>query len=265
LLAELAPMGPVGPVSLAEVRLVLGRRLSELSVPPSGKRHGKVFIAPVAAARGLSFDSVFVPGLAEKLFPQKVMEDPLLRDAERRLLAELETSEDRIAAERLALRLAAGAARGKLVLSWPRIDLSQGRARVPCFYGLEVVRGADCAAGRPRTGSSSPRQPLSKRCRRISRSRDPIRRRRCRTTRLALTSSSSRPSTGSRRARSRKGSTRSIRSRAARSSTKRSTSCSGSWRKRAKCPSGTFPPRSCGWRRWWIGGHGGGRTIWRPP
>src|SRR5207249_5063202 len=68
LLAELAPMGPVGPVSLGEVRVVLGRRLSELSVPPSGKRHGKVFIAPVAAVRGLSFDSVFVPGLAEKLF-----------------------------------------------------------------------------------------------------------------------------------------------------------------------------------------------------
>src|SRR2546422_9979095 len=70
------------------------------------------------------------------------MEDPLLRDEERRPLAELETSEDRIAAERLALRLAGGAARGKLVLSWPRIDLSQGRARVPSFYGLEGVRAA---------------------------------------------------------------------------------------------------------------------------
>ena len=143
LLAELAPMGPVGPVLLGEVRLVLGRRLTELSVPPSGKRHGKVFIGPVAAARGLSFDAVFVPGLAEKLFPQKVMEDPLLRDAERRVLPELDTSEDRIAAERLALRLAVGAARAKVVLSWPRIDLSQGRARVPSFYGLEVVRAAE--------------------------------------------------------------------------------------------------------------------------
>ena len=143
LLAELAPMGPVGPVSLAEVRLVLARRLTELSIPPSGKRHGKVFVAPVAAVRGLSFETVFVPGLAEKVFPQKVMEDPLLRDAERRDLAQLETSIDRIAAERLALRLAAGSARGKLVLSWPRIDLAQGRARVPSFYGLEVVRAAE--------------------------------------------------------------------------------------------------------------------------
>jgi len=143
LLAELAPMGPVGPVTLAEVRLVLGRRLTELSVPPAGKRHGRVFVAPVAAVRGLSFDAVFVPGLAEKVFPQKVMEDPLLRDAERHALAGLETSEDRIAAERLALRLAAGAARKRLVLSWPRIDLAQGRARVPSFYGLEVLRAAE--------------------------------------------------------------------------------------------------------------------------
>ena len=143
LLAELAPMAPVGPVALVEVRLVLARRLTELSVPASGGRHGKVYVAETAAARGLSFDVVFVPGLAEKLFPQKVVEDPLLRDRDRQGLRGLETSEGRIAKERLALRLAVGAAREKVVLSWPRIDLSQGRARVPSFYGLEVLRAAE--------------------------------------------------------------------------------------------------------------------------
>src|SRR5207237_1175536 len=86
---------------------------------------------------------VFVPGLAEKLFPQKVVEDPLLRDRERKGLEGLETSEDRIASERLSLRLSAGAASRKVVLSWPRIDLSQGRARVPSFYGLEILRAAE--------------------------------------------------------------------------------------------------------------------------
>jgi len=141
LLAELQPMGPVGPVSLAEVRLVLSRRLTELPEPASGRRHGKVYVAQ--EARGLSFEVVFVPGLAERLFPQKVIEDPLLRDQERAALPELPTSEDRIAAERLLLRLAAGAAQRKLVLSWPRIDLMQGRARVPSFYGLEILRAAE--------------------------------------------------------------------------------------------------------------------------
>ena len=172
LLAELAPMAPVGPVALSEVRLVLSRRLTDLSRQPSDRRAGKVFVAQAAAARGLSFDVVFVPGLAEKVFPQKVIEDPLLRDSERRALGGMETSQDRVAAERLFLRLAVGAAAQKVVLCWPRIDLSQGRARVPSFYGLEVLRAgegklpafADLArraeqASQSRAGWPAPRDP----------------------------------------------------------------------------------------------------------
>ncbi len=143
LLAELAPMAPVGPAGLDEVRLVLARRLTDLSVPPSGRRYGRVFVAPVEAVRGLSFEVVFVPGLAEKMFPQKVLQDPLLRDAERLGFEGLATSEDRVAKERLALRLAAGAASSRLYLSYPRLDLQQSRPRVPSFYGLEVLRAAE--------------------------------------------------------------------------------------------------------------------------
>jgi len=43
----------------------------------------------------------------------------------------------------MALRLAAGASRRKLILSYPRIDLDQGRPRVPSFYALEVLRAAE--------------------------------------------------------------------------------------------------------------------------
>src|SRR5206468_995301 len=45
-------------------------------------------------------------------------------------------------AERLALRLAVGAARERGVLSWPRVDIEQARPRVPSFYGLEALRAA---------------------------------------------------------------------------------------------------------------------------
>src|SRR5207253_417366 len=58
----------------------LDRQLAELDAL-------RDFALPLLDARGLSFDAVFVPGLAEKLFPQKVIEDPLLRDKERRGLA----------------------------------------------------------------------------------------------------------------------------------------------------------------------------------
>jgi RecB family exonuclease len=86
---------------------------------------------------------VFVPGLAERLFPHKIGEEPiLLDDARRRLSAALPTREERVAAERLALRLAVGAARHALLLSYPRLDLDQSRPRVPSFYALEALRAA---------------------------------------------------------------------------------------------------------------------------
>ena len=147
-LAELAPMAEVGPVDLEEVRLVLSRRLLEVAVLPSTSRHGKVFIAPTEAARGLAFDVVCVPGLAEKLFPREIREEPLLLDRARRELAavqgvELATNEDRVRNERLALRLAIGAAQNELVLSYPRLDLEKSRPRVPSFYALEALRAGE--------------------------------------------------------------------------------------------------------------------------
>lgn len=143
-LAELLPMASVGPVDLREVRIVLGRRLTELVALASERKFGRVFVAPIDAARGLHFDVVFVPGLAEKLFPQKVMEDPLLRDDDRRRINPgLETNDERVASERLALRIAVGAARRRVYLSYPRVDMDQSRPRVPSFYGLEVLRAVE--------------------------------------------------------------------------------------------------------------------------
>ncbi len=144
LLSELAPLGPVGPVGLREVRRVLSQRLLALNRLPMGRRFGKVFVGPVDAARGMAFDVVFVPGLAERIFPQKVREDPIAPDAERkRLGSELQTDAERVAAERLQLQLAVGAARTRIVLSYPRIDVHEGRPRVPSFYGLEALRAAE--------------------------------------------------------------------------------------------------------------------------
>lgn len=140
-LHELGPMRPVGPVGLAEVRTVLSTRLHELTEAPEGKRPGNVFVAPVEQARGLSFHTVFVPGLAERVFPQKIREDPLLPDRTRRVVdPALETAPQRVATERLALLLAVGAARERAVLSYPRVDVEHGRPRVPSFYALEAAR-----------------------------------------------------------------------------------------------------------------------------
>jgi ATP-dependent helicase/nuclease subunit B len=150
-LAELRPMAAVGPVSLDEVRGVLTQRLCTLEREPLRHPYGRVFVATPEQVRGRSFEVVFVPGVAERIFPQSPREDPILLDVLRRKLAlkeerqarpdvRLQTQDDRVQAERLLLRLAIGAVRSRLYLSYPRIEVSLSRPRVASFYALDVQR-----------------------------------------------------------------------------------------------------------------------------
>jgi RecB family exonuclease len=143
-LAQLAPMDALGGISLADVRLVLEERLCQLVDRPKTRRYGCVFIGEPSDVRGLVFDVVFVVGVAEKLFPRKVIEDPIFPDAARSSFdPDLATNATRTAAERLALRLAVGAAAQRVVVSYPRLDADQARPRTPSFYALEVLRAAE--------------------------------------------------------------------------------------------------------------------------
>ena len=143
-LAELGPLESVGPVSLREVRDVVAPRLLTLNEEPPRRRHGRVFVGTPEAARGRAFDVVFVPGLAERLFPQRLREDALLLDDRRRRLDRgLAVQDDRAAGERLHLRLAVGAAVRRLYPSYPRIEVGESRARVPSFYVLDVARAVE--------------------------------------------------------------------------------------------------------------------------
>jgi ATP-dependent helicase/nuclease subunit B len=140
-LADLRPMAAVGPVTLAEVRDVLADRLAALEVEPPAQRYGGVFVCSSDQVRGREFRVAFVSGLAERLFPRKLHEDPLLLDDLRREIGrELTLQEDRAEHERLLLRLAVGVATERLYVSFPRIETAEGRARVPSFYALEVMR-----------------------------------------------------------------------------------------------------------------------------
>ena len=138
-LTALHPMADVGPVGLHEVRNVLADRLHTLEEPPPPHRYGKVFVAATDEARGRAFRVVFVPGMAERLFPRPLREDPLLVDELRRGTGLLQ-HDGRAARERLWLRLCAGTATERLYVSFPRVDASEGRARVPSFYALELMR-----------------------------------------------------------------------------------------------------------------------------
>lgn len=140
-LAELEPMSSVGPVSLEEAIEVLSERLRFLRREPTSRRWGQVFVGSIDEARGREFGTVFLPGLAEGLFPKKINEDPLLLDEARAAIGEyLPSRADRIAEERERLHLAAGAARDRLIASYPRMEVAEARPRVPSFYALELPR-----------------------------------------------------------------------------------------------------------------------------
>jgi hypothetical protein len=141
-LGELRAMSAIGPVTLEEARDVLAERLRTFDEHPAPDRFGRVFVGSPHQARGRAFRVVFVAGLAERLFPQKLREDPLLLDKEMRepLDAGLFVQDDRAKTERLLLRLAVGAATERLWLSYPRLDLAGARPRVPSFYVLDVMR-----------------------------------------------------------------------------------------------------------------------------
>jgi len=145
MLDELLPMSDVGPVGLQEVFLVLSGRLRFLRREPSIRRQGRVFVGAIGESRGRIFEIVFVPGLAEGLFPRKPMEDPLLLDVHRqegKLTEQLVTNSERIEHERLLLSIALASAEKRITFSFPRIDIAQSRPRVPSLYALETIRAA---------------------------------------------------------------------------------------------------------------------------
>jgi hypothetical protein len=142
-LADLRPMAEVGPIDLDEARRVLAERLLLLEADPPARRYGRVFVGAPHQARGRAFRVVFVPGLAERMFPQKPREDALMLDELRVAVDEsLPTQKHRLSAERQLLQIAAGSASDRVYVSYPRIELSESRARVPSFYALDVMRAA---------------------------------------------------------------------------------------------------------------------------
>lgn len=134
-LRDLAPLGPLGPVSLSEVIATLQPALTHVQHPSGPYPGGQVMITTLDDAAGACFAAVFVPGLAEGIFPPKLTEDPLWSQRER--------STARLEEERYRLRLACGAATERIVFSYPRLQPELSRPRVSSFYLLEILRAAE--------------------------------------------------------------------------------------------------------------------------
>lgn len=144
-LAELRGLGDSGLIGREEVRVVLRERLSFLTEDErEDDEYGRVWVGALDEVLGRSFEVVFLPGLAEGLFPQQSSEDPLLLDEARaRLSPDLPRRRRLAEEERTRLRIALGSAERVLEASYPRLDTEKGRPRVPSFYALDLLRAAE--------------------------------------------------------------------------------------------------------------------------
>lgn len=140
----LAPMDRFAPTPTRQQFLARVKALIATQVYVEGSlAEGRVFVGPTSSAGGLRFRVVFVPGMVERRFPSIARPDPLLLDEERESLSPaLRTTADDQEQERIQFMDACAAAGERLVLSYPRVDGSSGRARVPSSFLLHAARAA---------------------------------------------------------------------------------------------------------------------------
>ncbi len=109
---------------------------------PTGRFGGEgVNVLSFEQARGLSFKAVFIPGLAERMFPSTIRQDPLMNDRERREMNEISRGTIRLAEkygrldeEALVFELARESAREALACSYPRFEEGTGKERIPSSF-----------------------------------------------------------------------------------------------------------------------------------
>lgn len=124
------------------------------AVERAGRFQEGAFLGALLAARGLSFAAVVLPRLLDGVFPRGAAEDPILLDEERRAVAAallgpgevgLPLAARSAEEDRLLFRLAIGAARERLVLTFPRLEPEQGRELLPSPL---LLAAASALAGR---------------------------------------------------------------------------------------------------------------------
>lgn len=131
----------------AEVATVLERRLDAELAEPLGGKGGGVRVLDAMAARGCTFDHLFVLGLSRNVFPRVVRADPLLPDALRTALRsgplDAFPVKERGYDEERYLFVQLLSAAPHVTLAWPRAS-DDGQERAPSPL-VEQVRLANRA------------------------------------------------------------------------------------------------------------------------
>ena len=141
--------------SLQTLRDVLDTELAG-ALPRVGRFGDGVLVAPISAAIGLELDVVYLVGLSEDLYPGRLRADALLPDRARDAThGELPAQRERLHTKYRHL-LAAFAAAGVAVVSFPRGDLRRSSRRLPSRWLLPSLRALSGEGGLAATSWEQP-------------------------------------------------------------------------------------------------------------
>ena len=166
---DLGKLDPIlGEIDAAEFRR-WARAALESKEATASRTDARVRVMSLQAARGLSFSSVVIPGMAEGVFPARGAEDPLLSDSLRELLNKLlakngempplSLKSTRIDEERFLFWSALQAAERRVVLGYPQGGKGVGDdAETPPSLFLEYFADA-CLPGESEAGERLRRLP----------------------------------------------------------------------------------------------------------
>ncbi len=135
------------PPRRAEFIQAVGKCLDTETIPLGRFERQGPAVVSLMTARGIPFKMVVIPGMTEKGFPPIIRQDAILLDHERDAINKASAgagplhlkARGRLDEERLLFRLAVGAARQRLVMTFPRLTIGTARERLPSSFILAAV------------------------------------------------------------------------------------------------------------------------------
>jgi len=128
-------------MSLEEAMSKLINIVSGIRIKASGPKPGHLHVSSYRSGGKSGRGNTFIVGLDEGKFPEKITQDPVLLDDERKKISEgLEVSESRMARNIYSMTQLISGLRGKLTASYSSFDIKEGKSSFPSSLVLQIFR-----------------------------------------------------------------------------------------------------------------------------
>jgi len=115
--------------------------VSGMRIMAAGPKPGHLYVSSAKNGGRSGRGNTFIVGLDEGKFPEKISQDPILLDDERKNISDvLEVSDERMAKNIYNMAQLVSGLRGKLTVSFSAFDIKEGRKSFPSSFVLQIFR-----------------------------------------------------------------------------------------------------------------------------